>query len=391
MPTSKITLVDPANYSIYYNYCLAKSLADEGLDTEFLTTSFIYENISPPSNVKVNCCFFKVASFLSPWIKSQMMRRALRALEYPFNLMIFFIKLLREKRKVVHYIWVAIPILDLLFFRVLKSMSVKVIYTAHNPFPHELRPWHKWQYRKIYDSVDKIIVLTEYVKKTILQNTNVGPEKITVIPHGDFDYILSQFKPNLELKSELESKVEGCKVVSFFGSIRPYKGLEYLLQAFALVKRQISNVKLCVFGKCYMTNQNFYIDQASKLKLGDSIIFDFRYVPWSDFLAYLDVTHLAVMPYISASQSANIVMLYKKGIPIVVTDVGGLPEMVVNGRSGIIVPTKDPSALAEGIIDALKDEDTRQQMINFANSLAVNEYSWKMIARRTIEEVYEKI
>lgn len=387
MEIDKIVVVDPASYSTYYSYCYVKSLADQGLNIEFLTTKFPYEEVKPPENVKTIYFFFKISSFLNLWFKSRSIRRMLRALEYPFNLCALCIRLLRDKPKLVHYIWVAIPIIDLLFFKVLKAIGIKIIYTAHNPFPHELKPWHKWLYKKVYNNVDHIITLTEYVKETVLENTSVGSEKITVIPHGDFDYIFSQVIPNRDLELYLEKKTKGCKVVSLFGAVRPYKGLEYLIQAFALVKEQIPNVKLFVCGKCY-TDSDFYINLASKLKLEDDIIFDFRFIPLSDFLSYLNLTHVTVLPYVDASQSGSVVMSYKKGIPVVVTEVGGLPEMVIYGESGIVVQSKDIVALAEGIVYVLENKYRYQRMSSFARELASKEYSWEKIAKMVIEKVY---
>jgi glycosyltransferase involved in cell wall biosynthesis len=95
-----------------------------------------------------------------------------------------------------------------------------------------------------------------------------------------------------------------------------------------------------------------------------------------------------VLPYVDASQSGSVVMSYRKGIPVIVTDVGGLPEMVVYGESGIVVKSKDIVALAEGILYVLENECRYQRMSSFARELASKDYSWEKIAKMVIEKVY---
>lgn len=388
MNNSKILLLDAASTSTYYNYCYAESISDKWDNIEFLTTKLPYEDIVIPGNVNINFFFFKISNILNRWVKSQFIRRILRILEYPFNLIALFFKILFEKPKIIHYIWVVNPLIDLFFINLLHILNIKIVYTAHNDFPHELKPWHKWPYVKLYKEVDHIIALTNYVKKTILENTRINPEKITVAPHGDYDCIFSKGHINEKLKKSIFEKTNGFKVISFFGLIRPYKGLEYLIEAFSIAKKKNPYIKLIIFGKSYLNTQR-YIERAKELNIEDSIIFDFRYIPLADLMAYLDLTDLAVMPYTHASQSGNIVMFYKKGIPVIVTDVGGLPEMVINGESGYIVPPKNIAKLSDAMESILANDDKYKKMSAFVRELSNDKFSWEKIAEETIY-VYQK-
>ncbi len=107
----------------------------------------------------------------------------------------------------------------------------------------------------------------------------------------------------------------------------------------------------------------------------------------SDMAAYLSVTDVLVLPYINASQSGNTVMAYSAGIPVVCTDVGGLPEMVDDGKSGYVISPEDPQAIAEAVVKCL-DEENYAKMSEYAISLSKGEFGWETIAKKTIE-VYD--
>ena len=381
---NKIFILDPASLSTYFTYCFVKSLADKGLDIRLFTTKFLYEPVDPPGNVYTSYLFFKLSNILYSYVKSPILRKLLRAIEYPFDLAYLYVLIIISRVKSVHYIWPVIPVLDLLFIKALKLAGVNVIYTAHNPLPHEQKAWDRLQYSALYRSADRIIALTEYVKKSVLSTSGIEKNKIVVIPHGDFDFIVSASSPNVKLLGELTEYTDGYFVIGFFGLIRPYKGLEYLLRAFSEIVRTPIRAKLLVAGKCYQ-DPDFYISLARELDITDSVRFDFRYAPLPDLLSYLNVTDTVVLPYVEASQSGNTVMLYKMGIPVIATNVGGLGEMIIDGSTGILVPPRDSQAIAGALVSLIEDRELYRQLSENGMKLARERYDWDNIASATID------
>jgi glycosyltransferase involved in cell wall biosynthesis len=170
------------------------------------------------------------------------------------------------------------------------------------------------------------------------------------------------------------------KDVVFFGRVVEYKGLDYLIQAQPLVSEAIPEARFVIAGsgpdwqRC-----------RSFIKNSDSFEITDGFIP--DSLVAKIVSHAAVvvMPYIEASQSGVVGIAYAFGKPVVATNVGALPKAVKDGETGLLVPPRDPRALADAIIKILTDNDLRQNMGQNALQVADDELSWKRSAEMTYQ------
>ncbi len=136
-------------------------------------------------------------------------------------------------------------------------------------------------------------------------------------------------------------------VIMFFGFVRPYKGLEYLIQAMPLVLRQ-RKAHLIVVGE-FWTSPEFYERYAREYGVADAVTLINRYVPNEELGPFFELADVVVLPYISATQSAVVQLAYGFGMPVITTRVGGLHEVVHDGVSGLVVPPQDEQALAAAI------------------------------------------
>ncbi len=142
--------------------------------------------------------------------------------------------------------------------------------------------------------------------------------------------------------------LEGKRVLLFFGFVRLYKGLDYLLQALALLKEEFPDLHLLVAGEFWIPRAH-YEAMARDLGIADRVTFEDRYVPNEEVGAYFGLADAVVLPYIEATQSAIVQLAFGFGVPVISTDVGGLREAVEDGVTGLLVPPCDPEALAEAV------------------------------------------
>lgn len=132
----------------------------------------------------------------------------------------------------------------------------------------------------------------------------------------------------------------------FCGLVRPYKGLDVLLDALALVKQP---VHLLVAGEFWQGGRASYQEQINRLGLTNCVTIIDEYLPDELLAACIDRANVVVLPYRSATQSAVVQTAFGRGKPVITTDVGGLAEVVENGRTGLVVPPENPPALAEAV------------------------------------------
>jgi glycosyltransferase involved in cell wall biosynthesis len=262
-------------------------------------------------------------------------------------------------------------------------LSSKKIYTAHEIVPKSYRWYHRLFLYVLYNMVDGVIVHTNHSKKMLLHLFPISAAKCHIVPMGNYIFL-----DEIPAPTELEPDVSGQKRVLFFGIIEKRKGLMYLIQAFSQVKAAVPEAKLIIAGQPF-EEVDKYLLAIKELGLEEqSVTADFEYIPLHRHAEYFGSAEVVVLPYTEITQSAVLQVAYAFSKPVVATRCGGLTEAVEDGRSGLLVPPGDSSALAEAIIKLLRDDALRHQMGQFGRHLAETKHSWAQIAQR-IDDIYE--
>ncbi len=302
----------------------------------------------------------------------------------------FFLK----RPHVIHFQWLSDQRQEYYFIKLLKLLGFKIVYTAHDllPLDKDLPDDHD-AFERIYRLADRLIVHAESNKKEMVSTFNIEPKKIYVIPHGSYDIFYADKNGSKEVaRAELGiSRVK--KVLLFFGFIKKYKGLEYLVEAFTEVKANIGEVMLLVVGRIHDRDAKafkYYSDLIDELGSRDDIMCVKEYVPFEKVGVYFSASDVVVLPYIRSYQSGVLLLAYAAGRPVVVTDTGGLSEVVAVGKSGFVVPPRDAKALAQAIIKTIASPAQTEEMGRYAKYLAETTYSWNRVASKTID-VYRSL
>ena len=229
--------------------------------------------------------------------------------------------------------------------RIAKNKNTQCISVIDNIIPHEKRFGDKLLSQYYVNTIDKFIVMSSSVKEDMKKFTHSKP--VILIPHPIYDNY-GEILDKKEAAKHLKIDPEG-KYVMFFGFIRDYKGLDLLLKAMANPKIQKAGINCIVAGE-YYGNKEKYDALIKSLKIESFLILKTEFVSNSEVKYYFNAADLIVQPYKSATQSGISQLAYHFEKPMVVTNVGGLPEIVENGKSGYVVEP-NPDEIAKAILD----------------------------------------
>ena len=222
---------------------------------------------------------------------------------------------------------------------------------------------------------------------------SIDPGKISVIPHGANTLF---FKSRDLCREEARARLRmpaTRKVILFFGLIKRYKGLEYLLKAFKQIREQANEATLLIVGSVYDGDPaafQYYSNLLAQFDTQDDVICVTEYISFDRVGYYFAAADVVVLPYVKTTQSGILLLAFAAGRPVVVTDTGGLSELVEDGRSGFVVPPRNTQALARAIMEIIKNPGKRSEMGQTAKQLAQTRYSWKTAAAKTIE-LYQSV
>jgi glycosyltransferase involved in cell wall biosynthesis len=239
------------------------------------------------------------------------------------------------------------PALGTILRRVRKNKHAKIICIADNIIPHEKRFGDKSFTKYFLKNCDAFVTMSERVMADLRLFQKTKPARLVSHPlYDNFGKIISKSEARKHL-----ALPENEKIILFFGFIRKYKGLDLLLEAMSILKNikpQTLNLKLLISGEFY-EDERPYKEQIEKLGIKDQLILKTDFIPDSEVKYYLCAADAVIQPYRNATQSGVTPLAYHFEKPMVVTNVGGLPSLVPDGKVGLVVePT--PTAIADGIL-----------------------------------------
>jgi glycosyltransferase involved in cell wall biosynthesis len=360
----RVQLVDPSAFTPPYDRALAAALAREGAEVELLTSRFLYGPVPEPEGYRVRESFYR--------------RSAARGLDAParraFKLAEHLPDMLRFRRDadadVLHCQWLTLPALD----ASLLPRAQPRVMTAHYVLPPRPSRRQLLSARRAFGAMDAVVAHSAHGAARLREVVGLDPGRVRVIHHGAFDYLtrLPQEKP---LPTELVG-AEG-PVILFFGLLRPYKGLDDLLGAF----RQVPDAELWIVG-----NPRMEVEPLRRLAAAvpGRVRFLTRFIDDAEIPAIFRRADVVVLPYRDAEHSGVLYTGLAFGKPLVLSAVGGFPEVAAQGAARL-VPPEDPAALAAALTELVGDEAARTALGEAAASAAAGSYSWDEAARQTLD------
>jgi glycosyltransferase involved in cell wall biosynthesis len=371
MPALRVSLVDPSAFTPPYDRSLASALARAGADVELLTSRFVYGPVAAPAGYRVEELFYRRSA------RAGMGRRrlALKAVEHVPGM-------LRARRRlaaadVEHWQWTTLPAIDR--FLIGPDPGHPRVLTLHYPLPKPGDRRRLVGQRRYLDRFDAIVAHTEGAAARLHDEVGIAAGKVEVIPHGPLDYLRS-----LPAEKPLPPELEGSEgpVILFFGLLRPYKGIDVLLEAFAAVE----GAELWIAGMPRMPLEEIHRLAA---RAPGRVRFLPRFVSDPEIPALLRRADVLALPYREIEQSGVLYAGLAFAKPMVLSDVGGFGEI---GRRGAarLVPPGDSAALAATLNELVADPAARERLADSARAAVAGADGWDAIAARTIA-LYERL
>lgn len=395
-------------------------------EVDLFTTRFAYGPVARPVGYARHEFFYR-AAFGAP---AGRLRTASKLIQHVPDMLRY--RFAAHQADVVHFQWLAVQHLDAYLLPARRTRAGRrrpLVITAHDVLPREPRPGQLKAQRRLYDRFDAIVVHSEHGRLRLVDEMGVDGARVHVIPHGAFEHLVvgrgdGQARADGSAGAPESSEVAGrqaggagtespevdghsqkgaphahaafsrgldpairpraraghalensTSVVLMFGLMRPYKGIDVLLEAWRGVDGQapIEDAQLWLVG---MPKMDISALQAAA---PPNVRFEPRFVADSELSAYFKRADLVVLPYLQADQSGVLFCALAFGKPLFLSDVGGFPEIEATGAARV-VQAGDARALGRALRELLADRATLTKMCVKARAAATGRYSWSAIA-----------
>ncbi len=374
-----------------YALGLAAALAAAGAHFDFVGSD---EVDSPELHTSSPIHFLNLRGDQS--VEASLLKKVVRVLAYYCRLLGYA---LTARPKIFHILWNnKFELFDrtvlMLFY---KLLGKKIVFTAHNVNARARDGGDSWLNRTTlkfqYHWCDHVFLHTEKMKSELISDFGVPDNKTSVIPFGINSTVPDTALTSAEARRRL-GLGEREKTLLFFGNIAPYKGVEYLVDAFIEIARNAENYRLIIAGRP-KGSEDYWAGLLARINASpvrDKIILKIEYVPDAETEIYFKAADVLILPYTHIFQSGVLFLGYNFGLPAIASDVGSLKDDIIEGQTGLVFQPRDTAGLARAIEQYFASElyanlpSRRQGIRDFAKE----RYSWSKVARITTE-VYSQL
>jgi len=390
MATSPLSvqLIDPSAFTPPYDHALAGALARAGVRVELVTSRFVYGDVPRAEGYAVDERFYRWA----PGAPGSNVRRAAKLAQHVPDMLRWWATRAARSADVVHLQWLTVQPLDVRLppIALARRRRPPLVLTAHDVLPREPRPGQLAAQRRLYERVEAVVVHSEHGAARLRDELGIDPARVQVIPHGAFTHLAAMppadaapvaGEPAAPVAAPLPPELAAVDkpVVLCFGLMRPYKGIDVLLEAW----RGIDDAELWVVGLPKMDITPLRAAAPANVRFVPRFIGD-RELP-----AFFRRADLVVLPYREIDQSGVLFTALAFGAPLLLTDVGGFPEVAATGAAEL-VPAGDAAALHAALARLLADEEALDDLAALACEAAARTYSWDAIAAQHLA-LYETL
>lgn len=334
---------------------------------ELYTSRFAYGPVAPANGYAREELFYRAASHVG----DARVRRVVKLAEHVPNMLRYRAR--ARSADVVHFQWLTVQHIDghlLPARRTPPAARRPLLLTAHDILPREARPGQRDAQRRLYEHFDAIVVHSQHGRARLIDELGVDGERVHVVPHGAFEHLAAEDATGAASPPPFQTDLP---VVLCFGLMRPYKGIDLLLEAW----RGIEDAELWIAGAPRMDIS------ALRAAAPPGVRFVPRFITDDELSAFFRRADLVVLPYREIDQSGVLFTALAFGKPLLLSDVGGFPEVAAQGAARTF-PAGDTAALHATLRELVADPSALAQLAARARAAATGAYSWSEIGKRTL-------
>ncbi|MGE5570044.1 MAG: glycosyltransferase family 4 protein [Rhodospirillales bacterium] len=369
-------IFDPWCLVPYYTIALARGLIENGVDARIFSIGY---DLDPE-------CFRRAGLRNDPGlldlfsgrrIGAGFLRRAAKLAQGAVNLAALAVRLAFQRPDIIHVqqlrlVQAGLP-LETWFLEYARMLGCRLVYTVHNLLPHDTREGHRARYARLYRRMDALICHSSHARSRVTAEFDIDPTRVWVIPHGPLFEALAERRGSGGTGRE-------C-VVLWQGFVRPYKGLEFLLEAWKKLQPEPA-ARLVIAG----SGEPEYLERlrarVEALGIAGSVELRFRFLDLAEMGRLYSLADIAVYPYREITTSGALLTGIGNGKAIVATDLPAFRELLRDGENALLVPYGDTQALANALRRLIVDPALRARLAS--RTLDLNDrLSWRDISAET--------